>query len=131
MLAKENLTALFHDLVRAAMETQRVDASETSEFYLVQLLEAFARPARGNLLDPPLAIDYLEACNLPGHARYEKLREAFGGVGVRVTTPAQLREAMEQAIRSRKPTLINAAIDEGAGTESGRITNLNPMARKK
>jgi len=74
MLAKENLTALFHDLVRAAMETQRVDASETSEFYLVQLLEAFARPTRGDLLDPPLAIDYLEACNLPGHARYEKLK---------------------------------------------------------
>jgi hypothetical protein len=74
MLAKENLTALFHDLVRAAMETQRVDASETSEFYLVQLLEAFARPARGDLLDPPLALDYLEACNLPGHARYEKLK---------------------------------------------------------
>jgi oxalyl-CoA decarboxylase len=34
---------------------------------------------------------------------------------------------MEQAIRSRKPTLINAIIDETAGTESGRITNLNPQ----
>src|SRR5437879_13003616 len=74
MLATENLTVLFHDLVRAAMATQRVDASETSEFYLVQLLEAFARPTRGDLLDPPLALDYLEACNLPGHARYEKLK---------------------------------------------------------
>jgi oxalyl-CoA decarboxylase len=64
-------------------------------------------------------------------ARYEKLMEAFGGVGVRATTPAELRAAMEEAVRSRRPTLINAVIDETAGTESGRITNLNPTAKKK
>ncbi|HZN24177.1 MAG TPA: oxalyl-CoA decarboxylase [Burkholderiales bacterium] len=64
-------------------------------------------------------------------ARYEKLMEAFGGAGVHATTPAELRKAMEEAIRSRKPTLINAVIDETAGTESGRITSLNPSAKKK
>jgi oxalyl-CoA decarboxylase len=64
-------------------------------------------------------------------ARYEKLMEAFGGVGVRATTPAELRKAMAEAIRSRRPTLINAVIDEKAGTESGRITALNPTAKKK
>ena len=64
-------------------------------------------------------------------ARYDKLMEAFGGVGVHATTPAELRKAMEEAIRSRKPTLINAVIDETAGTESGRITSLNPSAKKK
>ena len=64
-------------------------------------------------------------------ARYEKLMEAFGGVGVHATTPSDLRKAMEQALRSRKPTLINAVIDESAGTESGRITSLNPTAKKK
>jgi oxalyl-CoA decarboxylase len=64
-------------------------------------------------------------------ARYEKLMEAFGGVGVYATTPAELRSGMEQAIRSRKPTLINAIIDETAGTESGRITSLNPTAAVK
>jgi len=64
-------------------------------------------------------------------ARYEKLMEAFGGVGMLATTPADLRKAMEEAIRSRKPTLINAVIDEKAGTESGRITSLNPSAKKK
>ena len=63
-------------------------------------------------------------------ARYEKLMEAFGGVGVYATTPAELRRAMEEAVRSRRPTLINAVIDEKAGTESGRITNLNPTAKK-
>jgi oxalyl-CoA decarboxylase len=64
-------------------------------------------------------------------ARYDKLMEAFGGVGANATTPAELRKAMEEAVRSRKPTLINAVIDETAGTESGRITNLNPSAAKK
>src|SRR5438128_8725891 len=64
-------------------------------------------------------------------ARYDKLIEAFGGVGVHATTPAALRSAMEEALRSRKPTLINAVIDETAGTESGRITSLNPSAKKK
>ncbi len=64
-------------------------------------------------------------------ARYEMLMEAFGGVGAHVTAPDELRRAMEEAIRSRRPTLINAVIDEGGGTESGRITSLNPAAKKK
>ncbi|MGE0356637.1 MAG: oxalyl-CoA decarboxylase [Burkholderiales bacterium] len=64
-------------------------------------------------------------------ARYEMLMEAFGGVGVRAETPAELRRAMEEAIASRRPTLVNAVIDEKAGTESGRITALNPSAKKK
>jgi len=64
-------------------------------------------------------------------ARYDRIAEAFGGVGVNATTPAELRKAIEEAFRSRKPTLINAVIDETAGTESGRITSLNPSAAKK
>ncbi len=65
------------------------------------------------------------------NARYDKMMEAFGGVGVHATTPAELRAAVEEAVRSRKPTLVNAVIDETAGTESGRITSLNPTAAKK
>ena len=64
-------------------------------------------------------------------ARYEKMMEAFGGVGVYAKTPAELRAGMEEALRSGKPTLINAIIDETAGTESGRITSLNPAAALK
>ncbi len=64
-------------------------------------------------------------------ARYDMLMQAFGGVGVHATNPAELRKAMEEAVRSRKPTLINAVIDETAGTESGRITSLNPKSAKK
>jgi hypothetical protein len=74
MLETGNLTALFHRLVRAAMQAQQVASSETTEFYLVQLLCGFARPNRGDLLDPPLAIDYLAAQHLPASQRYEKLK---------------------------------------------------------
>ena len=65
------------------------------------------------------------------NARYDKMMEAFGGIGAHVTTPAELQNALDEAIRSGKPTLINAVIDETAGTESGRITSLNPTSAKK
>ena len=64
-------------------------------------------------------------------ARYEMMMQAFGGVGVKATTPAELAKALDEAVASGKPTLINAIIDETAGTESGRITSLNPSAAKK
>jgi oxalyl-CoA decarboxylase len=64
-------------------------------------------------------------------SKYELLMQAFGGVGVRADTPAQLQKALDEAVKSGKPTLINAIIDETAGTESGRITSLNPAAAKK
>jgi oxalyl-CoA decarboxylase len=66
------------------------------------------------------------------NAKYELLMQAFGGHGVRADNPEQLKKALDEAIASGKPTLINAIIDETAGTESGRITSLNPaMAKKK
>ena len=65
------------------------------------------------------------------NARYDKMMEAFGGVGVHATTPAELQAGIDEAIRSGKPTLINAVIDETAGTESGRITSLNPTSAAK
>jgi oxalyl-CoA decarboxylase len=61
-------------------------------------------------------------------SRYDKMMEAFGGVGVHVTTPDELKRAVDQAMDSRQPTLINAAIDPAAGSESGRIGNLNPQS---
>ncbi|MBI5277137.1 MAG: oxalyl-CoA decarboxylase [Burkholderiales bacterium] len=64
-------------------------------------------------------------------AKYELLMQAFGGVGVRAATPRELAAALDEAVASGRPTLINAIIDESAGTESGRITSLNPAAAKK
>jgi len=61
-------------------------------------------------------------------ARYDRMMEAFGGIGRHATTPEELGAALREAIASGKPTLINAVIDEKAGTESGRIGNLNPQS---
>jgi oxalyl-CoA decarboxylase len=61
-------------------------------------------------------------------ARYDKMMEAFGGVGVHVTSPEALSRAVNAAMDSGTPTLVNAVIDEKAGTESGRIGNLNPQS---
>src|SRR3974390_1644265 len=66
-------------------------------------------------------------------ARYDKMIEAFGGGGGNGTTPDELKRAVNAAMDSGKPTLINAVIDPAAGSESGRIGNLNPQSvlRKK
>ena len=61
-------------------------------------------------------------------ARYDKMMEAFGGTGAYATSPDELKEAVNAALDSGKPTLVNAVIDEAAGTESGRIGNLNPQS---
>jgi oxalyl-CoA decarboxylase len=67
-------------------------------------------------------------------SHYDMMATAFGGKGVRVTSPSELQAAVNAAMDSGLPTLINAIIDEKAGTESGRIGNLNPqsvVAQKK
>jgi oxalyl-CoA decarboxylase len=64
-------------------------------------------------------------------SRYDKMMEAFGGTGVNATTPDDLKRAVNAAMDSGKPTLINAVIDPAAGSESGRIGNLNPQSKLK
>jgi oxalyl-CoA decarboxylase len=64
-------------------------------------------------------------------ARYDKMMEAFGGVGVNATSPDELKRAVNAAMDSGKPTLINAVIDPASGSESGRIGNLNPQSALK
>jgi oxalyl-CoA decarboxylase len=82
---------------------------------------------RGTDVNPSGGPDVATTVFVKG-ARYDKMMEAFGGVGVNATTPDELARAVNAAIESRKPTLINAVIDEKAGTESGRIGNLNPQS---
>src|SRR5258706_11462007 len=64
-------------------------------------------------------------------ARYDKMIEAFGGIGVNATSPDELKRAVNAAMDSGKPTLINAVLDPAAGSESGRIGNLNPQSALK
>jgi oxalyl-CoA decarboxylase len=61
-------------------------------------------------------------------SRYHMMMEAFGGAGVEARSPDDLERAVREAIASGKPTLVNAIIDPQAGTESGRIGNLNPQS---
>jgi oxalyl-CoA decarboxylase len=78
----------------------------------------------------PLGTDPAPTVFVKG-SRYDKMMEAFGGVGVNATSPDELRRAVNEAMDSGKPTLINAVIDPGAGSESGRIGNLNPQSKLK
>jgi len=61
-------------------------------------------------------------------SRYDLMMQAFGGDGVYATTRDELAAAVNRAMDSGTPTLVNAVIDENAGTESGRIGNLNPQS---
>ena len=81
---------------------------------------------RGTDVNPSGSADVAPTVFVKG-ARYDTRMEAFGGVGVNPTTPAELSKALNAAIAPGKPTLINAFIYETAGTESGRITMLNPQ----
>jgi oxalyl-CoA decarboxylase len=83
---------------------------------------------RGTDVNPTGGSDAAPTVFVKG-ARYDKMMEAFGGVGVNVTTPDDLKRAVNQAMDSGKPTLINAVIDPAAGSESGRIGNLNPQSK--
>ncbi len=85
---------------------------------------------RGTDKNPSGSADVAPTVFVKG-ARYDKLMEAFGGVGVNATTADELEKALSEAIKSGKPTLINAVIDESAGTESGRIASLNPQSAVK
>ena len=82
---------------------------------------------RGTDVNPTGGKDVAPTVFVKG-ARYDKMIEAFGGVGYHATTPEELTTALLEAIASGKPALINAVIDEAAGTESGRLTNLNPQS---
>src|ERR1700741_1562773 len=82
---------------------------------------------RGTDVNPTGGPDVATTVFVKG-SRYDKIIEAFGGVGAHVTTPDELKRAVNEAMDSGKPTLINAVIDPAAGSESGRIGNLNPQS---
>lgn len=65
--------------------------------------------------------------SLMSGARHDRLIEAFGGRGYRVTTPAQVTLALTGALLSGGPALIDCVIDPADGTESGHLTHLNPI----
>src|SRR6267378_1445315 len=82
---------------------------------------------RGTDVNPTGGADVATTVFVKG-SRYDKMIEAFGGVGVNATSPDELKRAVNAAMDSGKPTLINAVLDPAAGSESGRIGNLNPQS---
>src|SRR5467141_2416901 len=87
---------------------------------------------RGTDVNPSGGSDVATTVFVKG-SRYDKMMEAFGGAGANVTTPDELKRAVNEAMDSGKPTLINGVIAPASGSESGRIGNLNPQSvlRKK
>jgi oxalyl-CoA decarboxylase len=71
---------------------------------------------------PPSPTGFVE------NARYDRLIEAFGGVGYHVEDTSSLAKALETSLAARRPALINCAIDPRAGTESGHIQSFNPRS---
>ena len=59
-------------------------------------------------------------------ARYDKLGDAFGAKTYYVTTPAELSQALTEAIASKEPCLIDVQLAADSGKESGHIGYLNP-----
>src|SRR6266513_272488 len=82
---------------------------------------------RGTDVNPSGGPDVAPTVFVKG-SRYDKMMDAFGGIGVNATTPDELKRAVNAAMDSAKPTLINAVIDPASGSESGRIGNLNPQS---
>ncbi len=60
------------------------------------------------------------------NAQYDLIGKAFGAQGYRVDNPADLKTALEQAIASKKPCLIDVQLGADSGKESGHIGYLNP-----
>ena len=82
---------------------------------------------RGTDVNPTGGPDVATTVFVQG-ARYDKMMDAFGGGGVNATTPDELKRAVDAAMDSGRPTLINAVIDPAAGSESGNIGSLNPQS---
>jgi acetolactate synthase-1/2/3 large subunit len=49
--------------------------------------------------------------NIVGDVRFDRLAEAMGGFGIRVTEPDQIRPALERARDSGKPALVDVVIN--------------------
>lgn len=65
----------------------------------------------------PEELDYDQplppGCFVPD-IRYEKIMEAFGGLGFYAETPEQFHKALEDAFASNQPCLVNVKINPGA-----------------
>lgn len=59
---------------------------------------------------------------------YAMLARACGAEGLRVTTPAELGDALESAVRSERPTVVDVAVDPKASPVATGTWQLPPLA---
>lgn len=52
-----------------------------------------------------------DVANIVGDVRFDRLAEAMGGFGIRVTKPEEIRPALEKARDSGKPALVDVVIN--------------------
>lgn len=77
--------------------------------------------AWGQMLRPQSTLygkDRIVATKL-NHTRYDKIVEAMGGHGEFVTEPDQIRPAIERALASGKPALVNVEMRQDVGEMKG------------
>ena len=67
----------------------------------------------GNMTARPKGRDRIKG-HLLGHSDYQKIAEAFGGYGERVERPEDIRPAIERALASGKPAVVNVITDQYA-----------------
>jgi hypothetical protein len=72
-LSDDSPTELFRSLVRDAMASHRIVSSETTEFYLVKLLEGFIHPVEP-VFAHPLGVAYLQALRATPVERFGALK---------------------------------------------------------
>ena len=111
------------DTILAALIREAVTAAATDGLPSRGALELHGTPGRA--LNAALDSARLD---LERDAPAPILQPDDEGVGVNATSPDELKRAVNEAMDSGKPTLINAVLDPAAGSESGRIGNLNPQS---
>jgi acetolactate synthase-1/2/3 large subunit len=66
-----------------------------------------------------------------GFQRYDKVVEALGGYGELVTKPDEIRPALDRALASNRPALINVQIDPDASASGGLLGALGSKQATK
>lgn len=64
------------------------------------------------------------ACALLPGVRYDKIMVAFGGLRLVVSGPADLKQALNEAMQFDGPALVNVLIDPPAGRRPQQFSSL-------
>jgi thiamine pyrophosphate-dependent acetolactate synthase large subunit-like protein len=66
-----------------------------------------------------------------GFSRYDKMAEVFGAYGELVERPKDIRPAMERAVKSGKPAVVNVITDPNARSSTVSFANYRAISRTR